>query len=530
MSIIMEYPSSSMPLSSEELTWLQASAFIDCPPTPPPKDDDAFVHDLSASSSTSSMANNFPLTQSPPPHLRHKLSGAERNSSSSLAYLNGSAGSATPPPVPKAGSPRSEWIYRRPKSPASVRQRTANPRPYSRPQPRVISASPPPPPLSRSRSTASTRTTRSIAHASTDQSLINNSTPSSNSPLSLSTGPFWSTILRPRSRSERSMPLLKTIPSESQIVLTPLSTPKRMVSPPKPMFARPPSISSTLSSVSTSNSPASSRSESPVTPVSISPSPYGRYRRQNLYHRRHRPQLESESSLAPLSSSCPPSKSILTRTASVSTKASSHTVNKSVKFAAIPIVHYASTGYWDLETVDRDASNMGINVDEMDMGDPFASCHSRLDAEERIERLEIAKLRELQCATPTPEREREKNKGLKRLMSLSRKPGTPTGPTINIASVRPVISTPYALGAYPTLASMQSTTSLQTTRNTRGDSDGAGPGGSAPVLNPRGVPLRSAPSYESFRSAKSSAARSVRSMGSVKSTASTKGLRGWLRV
>ena len=388
-------------------------------------------------------------------------------------------------------------------------------------------------PLVRSGSTATTRTP-SLTSSSQSFHTHSRTTPSS------STGPFWSTILRPRSRSERSMPHLKTIPSQSQIVLTPnneVST--KRISSPRVMSARPPSISSTLSSASTSPSPSSSRSESPVTPISISSSPYA-HRPHNSYHRRHRSHLESDLSLPPISSSCPPSKSILARTPSVSTKDSRNTVSKSVKFAAIPTVHYASTGYWDLETIN--GSNMGINVESMDVEDPFTDYHPSHAHHNVASALDIAEFRELQCATPTPERERQKANALKRFMSLTRKPPATTGTSTTVAiahksppsasSNRPVISTPYALGGHPS-AALQSTASLRRSathggRPRKGPSAPA-PGDSAPDLTLLGgVSLRSAPSCESFRSSKSAGTRSVRSMGSGKSTTSSiRGLRTW---
>jgi len=138
--------------------------------------------------------------------------------------------------------------------------------------------------------------------------------------------------------------------------------------------------------------------------------------------------------------------------------------------------------------------------------------------------LDIAKLRELQCATPTPERENAKTKGLKRLLSLTRKPSAMTTTSTSVATVyrsqlspRPVISIPYALGTHPTSA-LQSDASLPYSADGATDS--------APDLV--GI-LRSAQSLESFRSSKSSANRSVRSMGSFKSSLSTQGLRAWLR-
>lgn len=416
------------------------------------------------------------------------------------------------------------------------------------------------------------------------------------SATSASDGPFWSTILRSRPRSERSMPLLRTIPSESQLSLDRADqpegsdsaynpcTPKKIISSPMPISRRPSSVSSTISNTpvsSNSPSPASSRSESPITPISLSCSPYGpdehnlaRRRRtshRSSNYRRHRAtaSVEGESSV---SSSCPPpSKSILTRTASVSTKDSSHTVNKTVKFAAAPTVHYASSGYWDVEAVDEfDHTSMGINVESMDLDDdPFANYGSRhhLNTEYKlnppptfVHRLDPAKVRERQSLTPTPEREREKASSLKRLVSINRRPSAtaraylpPTKPSFgspppspspsrsSTASNRPQISIPYALGAHPHPA-MRSTTSLRVAgQHSRSHSrrNAGSPSGSefyndasmsdlSHHVRGGSVPLRSAPSMESFRSSKSAAARSVRSLsGSVKSTASVRGLRAW---
>ncbi|KAF8973803.1 hypothetical protein BDZ97DRAFT_1912261 [Flammula alnicola] len=570
--------SSPIAFSSEELTWLKASEILDVAPTPPPKDDDIFMQDLSLSISPDFLSNSHPSRSTISPDLRYVLNPVTpiipppgSPSQRSLASpKQRSDVLATPPrsPLRPTDSPRSEWIYRRPKSPVATRSpRIANPYPRPRPRPSTgyhpqnyhkptISS------LSRSVSSASTRTMRKASPApslESDSPAMSTST----SLTSTSTGQFWSTILRPRSRSERSMPLLKTIPSESQLSLTrpdipttPTtsntpsnpSTPNRIISSPKLMSARPPSVSSTLSSISSSPSPSpsSSRSESPVTPVSVSSSPYGRHtvdsaihRRRMSYHRRHRTSPTETDSL--ISSSCPPpSKSILTRTASVSTKDSSHTINKSVKFAAVPIVHYASTGYWDMQTLDGDDSTMGINVDSMDIDeDPFATT---ITANTTL-------LRELQ-ATPTPEREREKAKGLKKLMSLTRKPVPTVGTNTSVAtavkpssvtspppspppkstSSRPVISTPYALGSHPAQSTVSLRASSQRSRKPSGNSiTSNGAAGSVPDLHllQEKAGLRSAPSMESFRSSKSAGARSVRSLGSLKSTSSARGLRAW---
>jgi hypothetical protein len=333
--------------------------------------------------------------------------------------------------------------------------------------------------------------------------------------ISYAANPFSSTIFHSRSHSEHSFsPCLKTIKSQSEIGLnrTPSSPTRSKISSPKLMSARPPSISS-----SSSTSTSTSRSSSPRTPASPSSSIYTKKRRPLPY------RLQNDSTLPPLSSSCPPSKSILTRTSSISTKESSFTGNKSVKFAAVPVVHYATASYWDLENFDKEETMMGINIDAMDVDDSCHRCQAHIAAPKDSSRmLDIAKLRESQCATPTPQREKAKTKGLKRLMSLTRKPLATTATSTSVAAVyqspRPVISMPYALGTHPTSA-LQSNASLPYSA--------ASATGSVPELVDM-LPLRSAPSLESFRSCKSSATRSVRSMGSLKSSSSIRGLRSWL--
>ncbi|PPQ67373.1 hypothetical protein CVT25_005952 [Psilocybe cyanescens] len=532
-------------ISSDELTWLQASAILDDSPILPPKDDDdIFMQDLSLSSSADSFCS--------PLHLRYAAAPSPPIPDSPRSSKH--AGSLSPSPrgsIRPNDSPRSEWIYRRPKSSINTRHRPANTNPYPRPSTgykkqtsiKITPSSP----------SASILTTRTATVASSRIPLVEpDNMPST---TTTSTTPFWSNVLRARPRSERSIPLLKTIPSESQIVLSPLdlspasknSTPKR-ISAPKSLSSRPPSISSTLSSMSNSPSPSSSRSESPVTPSSLPSFSYSgtgsrQHRRQSSFHRRHRTHPDSDASLPPslLSQSCPPSKSILARTSSVSTKGSSHTVNKSVKFAAIPTVHYAIRDYWAIEPVDRQRygdGEMGINIDAMDEDDQSLVGYRGDDM------LDAAKLRELQCTTPTPEREKIKAKGLKRLMSLSKRsvPTTGTSPTVGTAhnpplpqslaaSTRPVISTPYPLGTSRAQA-MQSTLSLRATHhNLKGEMPGSALDLHLSEVTARSgapPPLRTAPSCESFRSSKSAAARSIRSLGSVKSTSSTRGFRAWL--
>jgi hypothetical protein len=168
---------------------------------------------------------------------------------------------------------------------------------------------------------------------------------------------------------------------------------------------------------------------------------------------------------------------------------------------------------------------MGINIDAMDVDDSYLECRTHVPVPKDFSgMLDVAKLRESQCATPTPERENARTQGLKRLLSLTKKPSAMTTTSTSVATVyrsqlspRPVISIPYALGTHPTSA-LQSDASLPYSASGASDS--------APDFV--GI-LRSAQSLESFRSSKTSANRSVRSMGSFKSSVSTRGLRAWLR-
>ena len=391
--------------------------------------------------------------------------------------------------------PRPEWIYRRPKTPVHARSHCTSSSPISSHfKGRTIASS------SLSHSNFTARTGRSLGRLP-------------------AVDPFSPTIFHSRSHSEQSFsPSLKRFKSQSETghERTPSSPSRPKISSPKLISVRPPSISSS-SSISTSTS----RSSSPRTPATPSSSIYTKTRRP-LPYRRH-PEIDS---LPPLSSSCPPSKSILTRTSSVSTKESSFTGNKSVKFAAVPVVHYATASYWDLDNFDKEET-MGINIDAMDVDvdDSYHEYRTHVPLpRDSSGMLDITKLRESQCATPTPERENAKTKGLKRLLSLTKKPLAMTTTSTNVATVyrsrlspRPVISIPYALGTHPTSA-LQSDASLP--YSAAGDAD------SAPDLV--GV-LRSAQSLESFRSSKSSTTRSVRSMGSFKSSLSTQGLKAWLR-
>ena len=351
----------------------------------------------------------------------------------------------TPPPSPPRPSP--EWIYRRPKSPHShSRSRSitptssppARPRPqtgYSHPHPRLHSHSHVP--------------SHSHHHRHHHHNHQQNT--------------FWSAVLRPRSRSERSLPMLKAKAAELPTL------------PPKAMHIRAPSIASTISTSSTS-----SRPQTPTSP------------------QKHQPHHRSSKYTSPN-----PSKSILARTASISTKNSASTTgtgNKSVKFVDMPTIHYASAGYWDIDSIYLD----GVGSDSMDTG-----MEMDMDVD----------MRDVLCSTPTPEK--EKAKGLKRLISLTRKPSQ-TAP----ASHR-TISGPFVLGTVstppPTLAPIPSLPSLSdTSPYFKSTSKSKGASISGPF------PLRTASSLESFRSTKSSGGRSVRSLGSVRSNKNTGIFRAWL--
>jgi hypothetical protein len=396
--------------------------------------------------------------------------------------------------------PRPEWIYRRPKTPIHARSHCTSSSPISS--------------HFKGRTIASSSLPHSHFTARTGRSF--DRLPSSDNTISYAVDPFSPTIFHSRSHSEQSFsPSLKRLKSHSETghKSTPSSPSRPKISSPKLISVRPPSISS--------SSTSTSRSSSPRTPATPSSSIYTKTRRP-LPYRRH---PENDSTLPPLSSSCPPSKSILTRTSSISTKESSFTGNKSVKFAAVPVVHYATASYWDLDNFDKEETTMGINIDAMDVDDSYHEYRTHVPApKDSSGMLDIAKLRELQCATPTPERENAKTKGLKRLLSLTKKPLTTTTTSTSVATVyrsqlspRPVISIPYPLGTHPTSA-LQSDASLPYSATGATDS--------APDLV--GI-LRSAQSLESFRSSKSSATRSVYSMGSFKSSLSTRGLRAWLR-
>lgn len=301
---------------------------------------------------------------------------------------------------------RSEWIYRTPKSlsDGSIKFR--------------LSGGHYPSSLLRSRSNASSRAAETLTTNDRDHNKS-----------------IFSSI----SRTDSNPPplLLRPIPSGSQLTFEPpeltssAATPKNMS---RPFYAP-----AALDTNSISHSPASSRSDSPLTPVSLSSMcRTGRRRSYDLprhyHHRRCTHSVEVPRTSITQSS---PSKSILTRTASVSTRASSHTANKSVKFATIPTVHYATRAYWDADV--PDTNSIEINIDSMDLDyDPFANYRSR-------EGLVLEADQKSFVAQPTTPSSKRNPKRIKRLIHLARN----SIRSNKVVSERPIISFPYALGSYP---------------------------------------------------------------------------------
>lgn len=175
---------------------------------------------------------------------------------------------------------------------------------------------------------------------------------------------------------------------------------------------------------------------------------------------------------------------------------------------------------------------MGINVDSMEIDEHCEGqvTEDEIDDDEDDVSMDTARFRDLVCATPTPEREREKVRGLKRLMDMAKMPIPIIG--MNNATVhrsspnKAIISAPYQLGAYPSQLNNSSMTSLGSLK--KSGYRRPQPQSDISQQTRRTPSLRTAPSMESFRSGKSATARSVRSMGSFRSSASSRGLRSWL--
>ncbi|KAG2023177.1 hypothetical protein CC2G_000860 [Coprinopsis cinerea AmutBmut pab1-1] len=380
----------------------------------------------------------------------------------------------------------------------------------------------------------------------------------------------------------RSIPLLKTIPSQLEVTLYPPELNENGASQDvdssnssssvvkgggsgigEGVRTRAPSIASTLSSTS---SQSSSRPTTPVTPFdSVCGINKPGHPHRFGHHRRHasNPVLPPKGlNSAPLSSSYP-NKSILTRTSSISTKDSVTTANKSVKFVEVPTVHYASAGYWDVASVERmevdsppHVDDMGMDLDIMDID----SCRSRYRNSRAPYRRErtgpyagrgaVSRMTDFidelpDCETQDPEPDFAQSGALKRLMTFKRSSRASRGrkhasayaqlstslpPTPSIP--RPVISGPYALGSHPVSSSpAHSTTSLRSnmSRSSKASKSFLSFSSVTPtsgITNSYGTGVSS---LENYRSARNPATRSVRSLGSVKSSSSTaSGLKSWL--
>ncbi|KAJ7596598.1 hypothetical protein C8J56DRAFT_291462 [Mycena floridula] len=397
-------------------------------------------------------------------------------------------------------SPQQEWIYRRPKSPGSS---PSNPSPV-RTQVRRATIS-------------STRPSTGYFSAPLPD----------NQEQACSSAPFWSGVLRTRTRAERAA---KGVPLPQLMLVDP--------SPPRSANASPLTTCSSL----TDSPTASSSSSSPDTPTSL---PNLRYAEKS-YRRRYQDfSFDSTSSTNTITSKLSsPSKSILTRTSSSTSKpasisssrpscsgrkqsfasSASSGTGKSVKFVEMPTVHYAAVGYWDFDEEQQEEETQGIDLDGMDFQPPGRISPTKRDLGQDVDIFAVGaptwlhpetghpwNSREDMCSTPTPESERERPAGLRKFVNIKRNQSK-----IPAGGSRPSISGPFALGSQPT---------------------------ASPVLPPPpavqgGISLRAAPSVESFRSVKSGGARSIRSLrslkslpGSLKSSVSSnaRGLRTWFK-
>ena len=333
--------------------------------------------------------------------------------------------------------------------------------------------------------------------------------------------PYWPTLLRSRSHSGRFNPSLKAKPSRAQLVISRPFTPLPTISssPVETTFIsttvihphlRTPSMTSTSSTASTSST---SRLCTPTIPSLH----YNAKRHQqketkqlslgSLHGRHVRPRIDH----TPLSSSCPPCKSILTRSSSLSTKGS-HTasassgcsLNKSVKFVDIPTVHYANADYLDFKMDVNDQANdtqMGIDVEGMDL-----SYDSHIQGSG-------TKAEDMETVRDGLDGERD---WARRLTSLKRKSSSTEKRNVSESGHRPAISGPYALGTVHTASTGDPASPAMTVPPPRRTKDSPLP--PLPTPSQDKNRLRNAPSLESVKSTLSTGARSILSLGSLKNT------------
>ncbi len=408
-------------------------------------------------------------------------------------------------------SPCQEWIYRRPNKTTGHLQS----------HPFTVVSTP-----SRGRCRHSMDHDKQTAHSQLT------TTASSAEPDAI---PFWSTLLRSRSHSERFNPSLKAKPSRAQLVISRPFAPLPTISssPVEPTFIsttgkhshlRTPSMTSTASTASTSST---SRLCTPTIPT-LSYNP-------KRHQQKETNQLSLSSSqgrcarsgldYTPLSSSCPPCKSILARSSSLSTRGSHTTsaasgcsLSKSVKFVDIPTVHYPNADHLDFDDPSKIGANqtnetqMGIDVEGMDLG-----YESHIDGPEtKAEDMEAA--RDALCNVPTLDREHERAAALKRVSSIKHRPPSSENRSncgLSEPNPRPAISGPYALGTHasPTDDRASPAPIIPPTRRTK-DS----PLPPLPVSSQVKNRLRSASSMESVKSTLSTGARSILGLGGLKNS------------
>jgi len=410
-------------------------------------------------------------------------------------------------------SPCQEWIYRRPN------KTTAHPQSH----PFAIVSTP-----------SQGRCRHSMDH---DKQTAHSQLTTTASSAESDAIPFWSTLLRSRSHSERFNASLKAKPSRAQLVISRPFTPLPTISssPVETTFIstmgnhshlRTPSMTSTASTASTSNT---SRLCTPTIPT-LSYNP-------KRHQQKETNQLSLSSSqgrcarsgldYTPLSSSCPPCKSILTRSSSLSTRGSHTTsatsgcsLSKSVKFVDIPTVHYPNADHLDFDDMSKISANyqtnetqMGIDVEGMDLG---YDSHIH-EPETKVEDMEAE--RDALSSVPTLDRECERAAALKRVTSLKHRPPSSENKSncpLSEPNPRPAISGPYALGtAHPSSTGDRASPapSIPPPRRTK-DS----PLPPLPVSSQVKNRLRSASSMESVKSTLSTGARSILGLGGLKNT------------
>lgn len=340
--------------------------------------------------------------------------------------------------------------------------------------------------------------------------------------------PFWSTLLRSRSHSERFNPSLKAKPSRAQLVISRPFTPLPTISssPVEATFIsttvkhshlRTPSMTSTASTASTS-------STSRLCTPTISTLSYNPKRHQQ----KETNQLSLSSSqgrcarsgldYTPLSSSCPPCKSILARSSSLSTRGSHTTsaasgcsLSKSVKFVDIPTVHYPIADFDELSKIgaQTNETQMGIDVEGMDLGYD-SHIHG---PETKVEDMEAE--RDALCDVPAFDRERERAAALKRVPSLKHKPpSSESKSNCGLSEPRPAISGPYALGTAHASSTGDRASPAPIIPPPRRTKDSPLP--PLPVSSQVKNRLRSASSMESVKSTLSTGARSILGLSSLK--------------